>query len=114
MADPISRDDIKARLENVEACLRRQEGELASWRDRSVRVPNWIRNGGIALFMALFAQAMAAVWWAAQIEGTQLNIAGDVKVNTEYRISSTEKYNDIMIELTKIQVMLENHFNEQE
>lgn len=114
MADPISRDDIKARLENVEACLRRQEGELASWRNRSVRVPNWIRNGGIALFMALFAQAMAAVWWAAQIEGTQLNIAGDVKVNTEYRISSTEKYNDIMIELTKIQVMLENHFNEQE
>ena len=114
MADPISRDDIKARLENVEACLRRQEGELASWRNRSVRVPNWIRNGGIALLMALFAQAMAAVWWAAQIEGTQLNIAGDVKVNTEYRISSTEKYNDIMIELTKIQVMLENHFNEQE
>ena len=113
MADPISRDDIKARLENVEACLRRQEGELASWRDRSVRVPNWIRNGGIALFMALFAQAMAAVWWAAQIEGTQLNIAGDVKVNTEYRISSTEKYNDIMIELTKIQVKLDNHFKQE-
>ena len=113
MTDPISRDDIKARLENVEACLRRQEGELASWRDRSVRVPNWIRNGGIALFMALFAQAMAAVWWAAQIEGTQLNIAGDVKVNTEYRISSTEKYNDIMIELTKIQVKLDNHFKQE-
>ena len=113
MADPISRDDIKARLENVEACLRRQEGELASWRDRSVRVPNWIRNGGIALFMALFAQAMAAVWWAAQIEGTQQNIAGDVKVNTEYRISSTEKYNDIMIELTKIQVKLDNHFKQE-
>ena len=54
MADPISRDDIKARLENVEKCLKRQEKELESWRERSVRVPNWIRNGGIALFMALF------------------------------------------------------------
>ena len=28
--------------------------------------------------------------------------------------SLLKKYNDIMIELTKIQVMLENHFNEQE
>ena len=113
MADPISRDDIVVRLRNLEACLKRQEAELESWRERSVRIPNWIRNGGIALFMALFAQAMAAVWWAAQIEGTQLNIAGDVKVNTEYRISSTEKYNDIMIELTKIQVKLDNHFKQE-
>ena len=114
MADPISRDDIKARLENVEKCLKRQEKELESWRERSVRVPNWIRNGGIALFMALFAQAMAAVWWAAQIEGTQLNIAGDVKVNTEYRLQSAERYQEIMIELTKLQVMMETLINDKD
>ena len=60
------------------------------------------------------AQAMAAVWWAAQIEGTQLNIAGDVKVNTEYRLQSSERYQEIMIELTKLQVMMETLINEKD
>jgi hypothetical protein len=54
---------------------------------------------------------MAAVWWASSISNTQLNIIEDVKINTEYRLSSAERYNDIMIELAKIEVMLENHFN---
>jgi hypothetical protein len=64
--------------------------------------------------MAIFAQTMAAVWWASSITNTQANIINDVKINTEYRITSTERYNDIMIELTKLQVMLENHFNLQD
>lgn len=94
--------------------LQRQEVELQSWRERSVRIPNWIRNGGIALMMAVFAQSMAAVWWASKVENTQMNIMNDVKVNTEFRIQSSERYNEIMIELTKLQIMMETHFNKQD
>lgn len=94
--------------------LQRQEVELQSWRERSVRIPNWIRNGGIALMMAVFAQSMAAVWWASKVENTQNNIMNDVKVNTEFRIQSSERYNEIMIELTKLQIMMEQHFNKQD
>ena len=96
--------DIENKLDTLEATLNRQEVELESWRDRSTRLPNWIRNGGVALFLAIFAQAMASVWWASEITNTQANIASDVKVNTEYRIANDEKYSDIMIELTKLSV----------
>ncbi len=96
--------DIEHKLDALEATLKRQESELESWRDRSTRLPNWIRNGGVALFLAIFAQAMASVWWASEITNTQQNILSDVKVNTEYRIANGEKYNEIMIELTKLSV----------
>ena len=103
--------DIEKRLERMHLALKRQEKELESWRHRSTRLPNWIRNSGVALFMAIFMQAMASVWWASQITNTQANLISDVKTNTEYRIASTERYNEIMIELTKLQVMMETHFN---
>jgi hypothetical protein len=103
--------DIEKRLERMHNALKRQEKELESWRHRSTRIPNWVRNSGVALFMAIFAQTMAAVWWASSITNTQANIIADVKINTEYRITSTERYNEIMIELTKLQVMMETHFN---
>jgi hypothetical protein len=103
--------DIEKRLERMHNALKRQEKELESWRHRSARIPNWVRNSGVALFMAIFAQTMAAVWWASSITNTQMNIINDVKINTEYRITSTERYNDIMIELTKLQVLMETHFN---
>ena len=96
--------EIEYKLDALEATLKRQESELESWRDRSTRLPNWIRNGGVALFLAIFAQAMASVWWASEITNTQQNILSDVKVNTEYRIANDEKYSDIMIELTKLSV----------
>ena len=99
--------DIEKRLETMHVAIQRQEVELASWRHKSARLPNWIRNGGVALFMALFAQSMTAVWWASEITNTQQNLISDVKVNTEYRVSSTQRYNDIMIQLTRIQVTLE-------
>jgi len=104
--------EIESRLERMHAALQRQEKELDSWRERSVRVPNWIRNGGVALLLTVLAQSMAAVWWAAQIEGTQVNIVDDVRVNTEYRIQSVERYNEIMIQLTKMEVMMTNHFEQ--
>jgi len=113
MADTELRD-IELRLERMHNALTRQEEELSSWRERSARLPNWIRNGGLALFLALFAQSMTAVWWASEITNTQQNMLADVKVNTEFRIASTERYNDIMIEIVKIQVMMDNHFNKQE
>ena len=106
--------DIEKRIERMHLALKRQEKELESWRHRSTRLPNWIRNSGVALFMAIFMQAMASVWWASQITNTQANLISDVEINTEYRIASTERYNEIMIELTKLQIMLENHFNTQE
>ena len=102
--------EIEKRLERMHNALKRQEKELESWRHRSTRLPNWIRNSGVALFMAIFMQAMASVWWASQITNTQANLIADVEINTEYRISSIERYNEIMIELTKIEVMLDNHF----
>ena len=103
--------DIELRLERMHNALTRQEEELQSWREKSARLPNWIRNGGITMFLALFAQSMTAVWWASEITNTQENMLADVKVNTEYRIASTERYNEIMIELVRIQVMMDNHFN---
>ena len=103
--------EIEKRLERMHLALKRQEKELESWRHRSTRIPNWIRNSGVALFLAIFAQTMAAVWWASSITNTQMNIISDVKTNTEYRIASSERYNEIMIELTKLQVMMETHFN---
>jgi len=106
--------EIEYKLDALEATLKRQESELESWRDRSTRLPNWIRNGGVALFLAIFAQAMASVWWASEITNTQMNIISDVKVNTQYRIQSSERYNEIMIELTKLQVMMETHFNKKD
>ena len=102
--------EIESRLERMHNALQRQEVELESWRGRSVRVPNWIRNGGIALMMAVFAQSMAAVWWASEIENKQANIIQDVQTNTEFRVTSTERYNEIMIQLTKMEVMMTNHF----
>ncbi len=96
--------EIEHKLDTLEATLNRQEVELESWRDRSTRLPNWIRNGGVALFLAIFAQAMASVWWASEITNTQQNILSDVKINTQYRIANGEKYNEIMIELTKLSV----------
>ena len=106
--------DIEKKLERMHLALKRQEKELESWRHKSTRLPNWIRNSGVALFLAIFLQSMTAVWWASEITNTQKNLLQDVKVNTEYRITSTERYNEIMIELTKLQVMLENHFNKQD
>ena len=103
--------DIELRLERMHNALSRQEEELSSWRERSARLPNWIRNGGITMFIALFAQSMTAVWWASEITNTQENMLADVKINTEYRIASTERYNEIMIELVRIQVTMDNHFN---
>ena len=106
--------EIEKRLERMHLALKRQEKELESWRHRSTRIPNWIRNSGVALFIAIFAQTMAAVWWASSITNTQMNIISDVQTNTEYRITSTDRYNEIMIELTKLQVMMETHFNKQD
>jgi|TARA_B100000470_G_scaffold221927_1_gene213978 hypothetical protein len=103
--------DIEKKLERMHLALKRQEKELESWRHKSTRLPNWIRNSGVALFVALFAQSMTAVWWASEITNTQANILQDVKVNTEYRMEASERYNEIMIELTKLQVMMETHFN---
>ena len=60
--------------------------------------------------MAVLAQSMTAVWWASEIENTQANIVEDVRINTEFRITSTERYNEIMIQLTKMEVMMTNHF----
>ena len=96
--------EIENKLESMHGALQRQEKELDSWRERSARLPNWIRNSGIALFITLIGQTMTAVWWASEITNTQLNIQQDVQTNTEYRISSTERYNEIMIELTKLSV----------
>ena len=104
--------EIEKRLERMHLALKRQEKELESWRHRSTRIPNWIRNSGVALFIAIFAQTMAAVWWASSITNTQMNIISDVQTNTEYRIASAERYNEIMIDLTKLQVMMETHFND--
>ena len=106
--------DIENKLERMHVALQRQEKELDSWRERSVRVPNWIRNSGIALFLAIFGQTMTAVWWASEITNTQANILADVKVNTQYRMESSERYNDIMIEITKLQVMMESLINEKD
>ena len=71
--------DIESKLERMHTALKRQEKELDSWRSRSVRVPNWIRNSGVALFIAIFAQSMTAIWWASEITNTQANILADVK-----------------------------------
>jgi hypothetical protein len=106
--------DIENKLERMHVALQRQEKELDSWRERSVRVPNWIRNSGIALFITLIGQTMTAVWWASEITNTQMNILADVKVNTQYRMESSERYNDIMIEITKLQVMMESLINEKD
>jgi hypothetical protein len=106
--------EIENKLESMHSALQRQEKELDSWRSRSVRVPNWIRNSGIALFLAIFGQTMTAVWWASEITNTQTNILADVKVNTQYRMESSERYNDIMIEITKLQVMMETLINEKD
>ena len=106
--------EIEHRIERMHIALRRQEKELESWRHRSTRLPNWIRNSGVAIFLAIFMQSMASVWWASEITNNQTNIKNDVKINTEYRVSSTERYNDIMIELTRIQVTMDNHFNKQD
>ncbi len=106
--------DIESKLERMHIALKRQEKELDSWRSRSVRVPNWIRNSGVALFVAIFAQSMTAIWWASEITNTQKNILADVKTNTEYRMQSNQRYNEIMIELTKLQVMMETHFNKKD
>jgi hypothetical protein len=106
--------EIENKLERMHSALQRQETELETWRDRSVRVPNWIRNSGIALFLAIFGQTMTAVWWASEITNTQANILADVKVNTEYRMQSAERYNDIMIEITKLQVMMESLINDKD
>ena len=57
--------EIENKLESMHAALERQEKELDSWRERSVRVTNWIRNSGIALFLAIFGQTMTAVWLAS-------------------------------------------------
>jgi hypothetical protein len=103
--------DIEKKLERMHLALKRQEKELESWRHKSTRLPNWIRNSGVALFVALFAQSMTAVWWASEITNTQANILQDVKVNTDYRMEASQRYNEIMIELTKLQVMMETHFN---
>lgn len=104
--------EIENKLERMHAALQRQEKELDSWRERSVRVPNWIRNAGVALFLTLIGQTMTAVWWASEITNTQMNIVDDVKTNTEFRLSSTERYNEIMIKLTKMEVMIQNHFEQ--
>ncbi len=53
MADEQLRD-IELRLERMHNALARQEEELSSWRERSARLPNWIRNGGITMFIVLF------------------------------------------------------------
>ena len=106
--------DIEKKLERMHLALKRQEKELESWRHKSTRLPNWIRNSGVALFVALFAQSMTAVWWASEITNTQANILMDVKANTEYRMESNQRYQEIMIELTKLQVMMENHFNKKD
>lgn len=106
--------EIENKLESMHNALQRQEKELDSWRSRSVRVPNWIRNSGIALFLAIFGQTMTAVWWASEITNTQTNILADVKTNTQYRMESSERYNDIMIEITKLQVMMETLINEKD
>ena len=106
--------EIENRLERLHAIAKRQEKELESWRHKSTRLPNWIRNSGVALFVALFAQSMTAVWWASEITNTQANILMDVKANTEYRMESNQRYQEIMIELTKLQVMMENHFNKKD
>ena len=66
--------NIENKLERMHVALQRQDKELDSWRERSVRVPNWIRNSGIALFITLIGQTMTAVWWASEITNTQINI----------------------------------------
>mgnify|MGYP006110779829 FL=1 len=98
--------DIEKRLETMHVALQRQEVELASWRHKSARLPNWVRNAGVALFLAIGAQAMTSVWWASEITNTQMNIEQDVSTNTEYRLSSGQTYTEIMIELAKMQVMI--------
>ena len=98
--------DIEKRLETMHAALQRQEVELASWRHKSARLPNWVRNAGVALFLAIGAQAMTSVWWASEITNTQMNIQQDVSTNTEYRLSSGQTYTEIMIELAKMQIMI--------
>jgi len=57
---------------------------------------------------------MTAVWWASEITNTQMNIVDDVKTNTEYRLQSAERYNEIMIELTKLQIMVETLINDKD
>jgi hypothetical protein len=94
--------DIEKRLESMCQTLKRQEAELESWRHRSTRLPNWIRNSGVAIFMAIFVQTMTSVWWASEITNTQKNLENNISMNTDYRIASTEKYQNIMIELSKL------------
>jgi len=106
--------EIESKLERMHGALKRQEKELDAWRERSVRVPNWIRNAGFALFITLIGQTMTAVWWASEITNTQMNIVDDVKTNTEYRLQSAERYNEIMIELTKLQIMVETLINDKD
>ena len=96
--------DIESKLERMHTALHRQEKEIESWRSKSARLPNWIRNGGVALFIGIFVQSMTAVWWASEITNTQQNLISDVQTNSEYRISSTERYNEIMIEITKTKI----------
>ena len=43
--------EIENKLESMHSALQRQEKELDSWRERSVRVPNWIRNSLASKFL---------------------------------------------------------------
>ena len=105
---------MEDRIINIEKGLSSLKSEVKSIhfsinrvREQKTELPSWLRNAGIAIFIAIFAQIMTSVWWASNITATQQSLKEDVRENTDARGIHMDNYHEIIIELNKLTVSLE-------
>lgn len=99
--------NIEKKLSSLETSVKDIRYDIQRVREQKSEMPAWLRNGAIAIFLAIFAQAMTSVWWASKITNTQEGLIEDVKENTEGRAKSMDEYHEIIIELNRLSILID-------
>jgi hypothetical protein len=98
--------NIEKKLSSLETSVRDIRHDIQRVRELKSEMPTWLRNGAMAIFIAIFAQAMTSVWWASKITNTQEGLIKDVKENSESASDTMDEYHRIIIELNRLSVLI--------
>ncbi len=77
--------------------------ELVLLRGSNAKLPSWLRNAAITMLILIFAQTIAAVWWASELTANQNSMRDDISINSAFRAKYPETQQDIMVKLTEMQ-----------
>ena len=98
---------MDSRINELEKQVFSLQGQTKQLRRTKAELPQWMKNATVVILLGIFGQTVSSTWWASEITSKQKQLVIDVRENSDYRVSAQDKYQEIMIELSKLTLTLE-------